>query len=209
MAKKEGKKKRRKLLDSEDRKALTLDALFDVFARYGFAGATTASLAKASGVSQALLYKLFPSKKAMYREMARAKLAKIAGTLDGIPPTPPKDDMAFFTEMARVLVATTKDDPSFTRLLFFSVLQDDAFAAEFRRAKGECGFLPIETYIKQRISDGEFRQVHAGLAAWAFVSMVMQYAQDVYVFKPRRSPPVEDEVAIASFVDLFLRGIRA
>ena len=40
-----------------------------VFARYGFAGATTKKLAKAAGVSKALLYKYFTSKEAIYQEI--------------------------------------------------------------------------------------------------------------------------------------------
>jgi AcrR family transcriptional regulator len=56
-------------LDAEERRARIVDAVMPVFARKGFAGTTTKELAEAAGVSEALLYKHFPNKEAMYREM--------------------------------------------------------------------------------------------------------------------------------------------
>lgn len=56
-------------LKAEDRRPAIAEAVVPVFARYGFAGATTKKLAKAAGVSEALLYKYFPSKDAIYQEI--------------------------------------------------------------------------------------------------------------------------------------------
>jgi TetR/AcrR family transcriptional regulator, transcriptional repressor of aconitase len=56
-------------LKAEDRRPAIAEAVIPVFARYGFAGATTKKLAKAAGVSEALLYKYFPSKEAIYQEI--------------------------------------------------------------------------------------------------------------------------------------------
>lgn len=201
-------RKRRKLLDRKDRKARTLARLVDVFAERGFAGTTTAALAKASGVSEALLYKLFPNKRAMYREMIRATLAQVGGDLREVEPPAPKDDVGYFTGLARMLLTQTKENTSFVRLLYYSQLQDDAFAAEFRQAHGQGALPQIEAYIRKRIDDGDFRAVHPALAAWAFMSMVWQYALDAFVFQPRYSPRVDDELTIATFVDIFLSGLR-
>jgi AcrR family transcriptional regulator len=56
-------------LKAADRRPAIAEAVIPVFARYGFAGATTKKLAKAAGVSEALLYKYFPSKEAIYQEI--------------------------------------------------------------------------------------------------------------------------------------------
>lgn len=201
--------KRRTLLDNHERKALTLKCLVDVFAARGFAGTTTRALAEASGVSEALLYKLFPNKRAMYREMIRAQLAQASEDLRQVKPPSPKDDVGYFTSLGRILVAQTKENTAFVRLLYYSQLQDDAFSEEFRHVHGGGALPGVEAHIKRRIKDGDFRKtVHPGLAAWGFMSMVWQYALDAHVFKPRRSPRVDDETAVASFVDIFLRGVR-
>jgi AcrR family transcriptional regulator len=53
-------------LTSAQRRADILKAVRKVFVEKGFDGATTRELAKAANVSEALLYKHFPSKKAIY-----------------------------------------------------------------------------------------------------------------------------------------------
>ena len=56
-------------LKAEDRRPAIAKAVIPVFARHGFVGATTKKLAEAAGVSEALLYKYFPSKEAIFQEI--------------------------------------------------------------------------------------------------------------------------------------------
>src|ERR1700691_5237861 len=56
-------------LDSDDRRRAIVMAGGPLFARTGFAGTTTRELAAAAGVSEALLFKHFPSKQLLYREI--------------------------------------------------------------------------------------------------------------------------------------------
>ena len=56
-------------LTGEVRKEAIVQAVRDVFAEKGFDGTTTRELAKAAGVSEALLYKHFPSKQSLYAAM--------------------------------------------------------------------------------------------------------------------------------------------
>ncbi len=56
-------------LSAEARKEAIVEAVQDVFAEKGFDGTTTRDLAKAAGVSEALLYKHFPSKESLYAAM--------------------------------------------------------------------------------------------------------------------------------------------
>jgi len=56
-------------LSAEARKEAIVEAVQDVFAETGFDGTTTRELAKAAGVSEALLYKHFPSKESLYAAM--------------------------------------------------------------------------------------------------------------------------------------------
>ena len=45
-----------------DRKLQIVESCLDLFANNGFAGTTSKQMAKASGVSEALIYKYFPTK---------------------------------------------------------------------------------------------------------------------------------------------------
>ncbi|MGI9117907.1 MAG: TetR/AcrR family transcriptional regulator, partial [Gaiellales bacterium] len=53
-------------LTAADRRAAILDAARSIFARSGFHGASTARIAHAAGCSEPLVYKLFPTKQALF-----------------------------------------------------------------------------------------------------------------------------------------------
>src|SRR3989442_14859211 len=56
-------------LDSDERRQAIVEAAVPLFARKGFSGAATRELAEAAGVSEALLYRHFPSKQLLYSEI--------------------------------------------------------------------------------------------------------------------------------------------
>ena len=56
-------------LSGEERRAAIIRAVRKVFAERGFHGTTTRALADAAGVSEALLFKHFPNKEALYSAM--------------------------------------------------------------------------------------------------------------------------------------------
>jgi len=58
-------------LDNEERRRGIVEAAVPLFARKGFAGTTTKEIAEAARVSEALVYKHFPSKAALYEEIVR------------------------------------------------------------------------------------------------------------------------------------------
>ena len=59
-------------LSSEERRAAIIQAVRRVFAEKGFHGTTTRELADAAGVSEALLFKHFPNKEALFSAMLHA-----------------------------------------------------------------------------------------------------------------------------------------
>ena len=59
-------------LTAEQRRKAIVRAVLPVFARKGFANTTTRELAEAAGVSEALIYKHFPSKQSLYAEIQNA-----------------------------------------------------------------------------------------------------------------------------------------
>ena len=56
-------------MTSDLRRQLILGAAKRCFARHGFAGTTTKSVAAAAAISEGLLFKHFPSKSALYAEI--------------------------------------------------------------------------------------------------------------------------------------------
>src|SRR6516225_8277381 len=58
-------------LDGDERRKAIVAAAVPLFARKGFAGTTTKELAEVAGISEALLFRHFPSKKHLYEEILR------------------------------------------------------------------------------------------------------------------------------------------
>src|SRR3954462_15880406 len=56
----------RKRLSAEDRRAAILDAALEVFSRRGYNGASIDEIATAAGISKALIYEHFPSKRDLH-----------------------------------------------------------------------------------------------------------------------------------------------
>lgn len=58
-----------KRMDAADRRTAIVERATPLFARKGFAGTTTKDIAEAAGVSEALLFRHFPTKAALYEEI--------------------------------------------------------------------------------------------------------------------------------------------
>jgi AcrR family transcriptional regulator len=79
----------RKRLSAEDRRAAILDAALEVFSRRGYNGASIDEIANAAGISKALIYEHFPSKKDLHVSLLERhtqdifmRLAQTADTKD-------------------------------------------------------------------------------------------------------------------------------
>ncbi|MEU2611484.1 helix-turn-helix domain-containing protein [Micromonospora sp. NPDC007271] len=71
--------------ESGDTRAAVLDAALALFARHGFAGTSVRAIARAVGLSDAALYRHFPSKQAIFDEVLRqAGAGLLTSTLAGI-----------------------------------------------------------------------------------------------------------------------------
>jgi AcrR family transcriptional regulator len=69
---KSGNIKTAKKLSGDERRAAIINSVRQLFAEKGFDGTTTRELAQAAGVSEALLFKHFPNKEALYSAMQLA-----------------------------------------------------------------------------------------------------------------------------------------
>ena len=126
-------------LDSDERRKAIVRAAVPLFARKGFAGTTTRELAEAAGISEALLFKHFPSKQSLYREIRQLGCEgdPALETLATLPPS-----TATLACMMRFMVRhfvgveeTGRDDlDSRLRLVLHSFLEDGEYARELFEA---------------------------------------------------------------------------
>ena len=137
------------------RRQLILSAAKRCFARHGFAGTTTRSVAAAAAISEGLLFKHFPSKAALYAEILaeECEADPAMHRLLGLEPSTEtlvlliREMVHHFQDVSdapdqqeaqriRLMVSSHLDDGEFARLLYDKVgnLIGPVFAASLQRA---------------------------------------------------------------------------
>ena len=121
-------------LSAEERKQSIIEAAIPLFAKKGFNGTTTRELAEAAGISEALMYKHFPSKKEMYLYIQDYCCSEKADDLEKLSLLPANTESLVFCVVFfinRVIKADHASQDmvkSFNRLMTNSLLEDGEFA---------------------------------------------------------------------------------
>jgi AcrR family transcriptional regulator len=162
-------------LSSEERRAAIVKAVRRTFADKGFHGTTTRELAEAAGVSEALLFKHFPTKEALFSAMQLACFSEQdQGRIERLKALEPSASTLVL--MVHFLVAKVVGGCGFhseehavqNRLMLRSLAEDGEFARLlFRRLA--TGWIPkIEECLKAAVAAGEVVNgpVRPGLAGW-------------------------------------------
>ena len=150
-------------LSADQRKQAIVDAVRDVFAQKGFDGTTTRELAKAAGVSEARLYKHFPSKESLYAAMLDAcaqgpAFAQFNRILALEPSTSTLVLMVYFTISHYVL--QRPGDPykaALNCLLVRSLLDDGALVRLTHKKFASAWIAKFEACLKEAVKTGEIR----------------------------------------------------
>ncbi|HQZ96423.1 MAG TPA: helix-turn-helix domain-containing protein, partial [Pyrinomonadaceae bacterium] len=125
-------------MTGDARREQILQTAVDLFSKRGFKGTTTKEIAKASGVSEAMVFRHFASKDELYGAILHNK-----GCQDGVQRFPweenkalaeairQKDDFAVFYNLAKTALDKHHEDVGFMRLLFYSALEEHDLAERF------------------------------------------------------------------------------
>jgi AcrR family transcriptional regulator len=189
---------------SQERQASLISAAASLFAAKGFEGTTTKEIARATGVSEALLFKYFPTKRALYAAILAEK-AQYSGLREAMEEAAMKrDDKALFTLLAGYRIRKGAD-PTLLRLLLFSALEGHEMSDMFFQQQYRVFYDLLANYIRQRIGDGAFRSVDPLLAARAFFGIIVHHRllHDIFGLPMHRS----HEEMVDEYVSLFLDGL--
>jgi AcrR family transcriptional regulator len=121
-------------MSAEERREAIVSAVLPVFAQKGFANTTTRELAQAAGVSEALLYKHFPSKETLYSEIQNLGCkgcdAGLQKLLSLEPSTQTLVYIIYYVMRANILGRTNEpiNIEARNRMMLYSCLEDGAFA---------------------------------------------------------------------------------
>ncbi|MDP3090812.1 MAG: TetR/AcrR family transcriptional regulator [Nitrospira sp.] len=191
---------------STERQASLIQAATTLFAKKGFNGTTTKEIARAAGISEALVFKHFPTKRALYAAILAEKVT-VSELLSAIEESAKKrDDRRVFTLIASYRIRSGVD-PTLLRLLLFSALEGHELSDMFFGKHHKVFYDHLATYIHTRVEDGAFRQVDPLLAARAFIGMVVHHRLLHEIFGVPIDRPYDDTVS--TYVDIFLQGLVA
>lgn len=121
-------------LAASDRRQAILRAAQPLFAARGVDGVTTREVAAAANVSEALLYRHFESKTALYEAVQASCLhhsADQAARMRALPDGTATLVLAVYVIMRTILVNPAEDREEVPRLLLQSLLADGDFASSF------------------------------------------------------------------------------
>jgi len=188
----------------QERQASLISAAASLFAAKGFEGTTTKEIAKATGVSEALLFKHFPTKRALYAAILAEK-AQYSGLREAVEDAARKqDDIRLFTLLAGYRIRKGAD-PTLLRLLLFSALEGHEMSDMFFQEQYRVFYDLLANYIRRRIEDGAFRPVDPLLAARAFFGVIVHHRllHDIFGLPMHRT----HEDTVAEYVSMFLGGL--
>lgn len=195
-------------LPADERRAQILREAAQLFGSHGFNGTTTRDVAARVGLTEAALYRYFPSKEAMYQAILDERMAR-PDLLEPLEPLAAAgDDRGVFTGLALTLLRSVEADPTLLRLVLYSALEGHELSRPFQEGRIRRLREFLQRHVERRIADGAFRAIDPALAARAFIGMVVDHLIVREVFGQRELYPQPAEAVADAFVSIFLEGIR-
>jgi AcrR family transcriptional regulator len=197
-------------MSSEGRRQQLIRVAISLFSKNGFRGTTTKEIAHAAGVTEAMIFRHFPTKDDLYSAILdyKANQLEFDGWLGELQKyAARRDDEALFRAFFTKLVDFHCGDPEMIRLMLFSALEGHNLAQKFHDKRGNSLQKFLCDYIAVRQSEGAFKKVNVNAVVTCCFAMPTHHsmAKNLFRFK---NIEVSGEEAIATFTQLILSGLR-
>jgi TetR/AcrR family transcriptional regulator len=196
-----------KHLPSEERRKRIVRGAMQAFARTGFKGTRSRDLAKAAGVSEALIFKHFPNKRALQKAIIEERIRQTGEFLPaGIHGAPVAEALE---GIAARVIELSERDPGFMRLLYYSGLEREPLSPMFFERRVTQNISEVAGLFRGWIRKGWLRRsLDPRLCAWSFMGCVFQLMAARHIFGVRRMADRPGSLS-RKVADLFLRGVIA
>lgn len=204
-------------MTGDERREQILQTAVSLFSQRGFKGTTTKEIARVAGVSEAMVFRHFENKDALYGAILDTK-----GCQDGVRRFPweanealrtaieQKDDLAVFYNIAFDALNKHQADEGFMRLLFYSALEEHVLAERFFHEFIERIYEFIGGYVEERQRDGAFREMNPRIVVRAFLGMLIHHSLNNILWdKKRVILDISNEEAARNFAEILLNGIKS
>ena len=136
---------------------------------------STREIAEAAGISEAMIFKHFATKRELYSAIIEVKSETEELLASAAKASEAKDDAGVLRSVGLKMLEQTERDPSLMRLLLFSALEGHELSEIFFESRVRRLHEFLSSYIRRRIEDGRFRSVDALVVARGFIGMVVHY----------------------------------
>ena len=200
-------------MPGEERRHQILAVAVSLFSSKGFRGTTTKEIAQAAGVSEAMVFRHFATKKELYAAILDHKACagpNFEPELMAAEAIKRKDDREVFRCLAVGALEHHEKDPEFQRLLLHSALEKHELAQMFFDQFVRKVYEFLGAYIRERQQEGAFAQVEPAIIVRAFVGMVMHHSLNNNLWDPkRRLLNISNEEAAEYFTEILFNGVAS
>ncbi len=197
----------------EQRRSQIVRVAMRLFSRRGFRGTTTKEIARAAGVSEAMVFRHFATKEELYSAIIDDKAC--AGDAEDprqivADALAEKNDRAVFEGLALNALVQNECDPEFQRLLLYSALEEHELAQMFWDKFVRRVYEFLGDYIRERQKDGAMIEIEPAIVVRAFIGMVIHHSLNNNLYDRKRSLlKISNEEAAGRFARILLDGITA
>ena len=196
-------------LPASDRRRQLVETALDFFSRKGFGGTTTKEIAAAAGVTEAIIFRHFPTKQDLYNAVLdhhqnSAQLAECVAQWKTYMDH--NDDEALVRDIIDKIIESYRRDLRGHRVLLFAALEGHQTGLEHARALKLQIFELLCEYLARRQREGAIREGNPGAIVAAIAGMATHYATRTQMFG--FSATSTDREMADSFVGIVMRGIQ-
>ncbi|MGB7208590.1 MAG: TetR/AcrR family transcriptional regulator [Pyrinomonadaceae bacterium] len=202
-------------MTGDKRREQILQTAVNLFSHRGFSGTTTKEIARAAGVSEAMVFRHFSTKDALYGAILESKKCQ-----DGLHQFPwevnpeiqkaikEKNDFDFFYNFGLQALDKHQADVGFMRLLFYSALEEHELAERFFGEFVAQIYDYISQYIDTRQKDGAMREINPRIVVRSFLGMLIHHSLNNILWdKNHRLLRITNEEAASNFANILLTGV--
>ncbi len=192
-----------------DRREQILDVATGLFARQGFQGTTTKEIAAHAGVTEALIFRHFPSKDHLYWAVIQRKIKGASSPQERlrVKLAEQGDDAEVLAGVAVDILQHRANDQTLSRLLLYSALESHRLSHRFFRTYALSHYKLLAEFIRKRVAKGRFRRVDPLLAARGFLGMVIYHSWVQELFGGKRYQKFSVQQVSQTMVEIWLSGM--
>uniref|UniRef100_Q025G7 Transcriptional regulator, TetR family n=1 Tax=Solibacter usitatus (strain Ellin6076) TaxID=234267 RepID=Q025G7_SOLUE len=195
-------------LSAPDRRRQLLETALDLFSRKGFEGTTTKEIAAAAGVTEAIIFRHFPNKQALYTAVIDFPheasefdqwMAEWKSHMDR------DDDEALINSIIRCVLTKYRQDARVQRMLLFAALEGHQLGLEHNRERSYPIFELLVQYVARRQAEGALRRCNPRAIVAAAAGMADHFGMmtELFGFKPN----ADDQQVARDFTTIMMHGI--